>query len=709
MLKRFFKNKIQKGQSMVFFAIALPTLFMFVAAVIEFGWWFLNQSRLQNAADAAVLAGAEKIVSAAKDSNLSSTKKIIFQVDFVNKVPPNYSASQIATPGDAVAKTYADKNFYYSETEPEYAAYYNSFKHYTYGDITNFNPAYYAVELQGKAKHLFGILDNFGDMNLKAVAVARITEDVDAILEGLKVQNVITGNWEIQNLYQGLTYEADEYGTPIRDKDGVIKYKNDANKAYAADHNSAAGANSALKAFHDASGLDFLFTGKWNHYKEPSKRIYYHDGDEFRTEVVDVYVTRDLLGNTTYTKKEKINGVDTEVEKIIEYGSAFKTPANGSNQWSWKELVSINLDFAQDFAINLKNLKSGTSAYYSLSDWDIGYKLPPDIQSISPYATATSKDTIFPINPTDGWGEKRLNHRIHALITFYEAFPWIAKTVDADGKEDENGEYYYNPLWARIESEPMWSFLGNDSKGNPKRQNGLDSVHQIIININAKNWMKEKDGHPIPLTKEDPEYPEGKYNTDEPIIYRPIVFFYDGPETNSTNIYLDAAKHPSTYNGATRPNTRYPTRASLPVILNLNADFAGILYMPNSAVCVVTNGHKFRGFIRAKEYKILDTDGTPISHPTKDFNGDLLESPTLYIKTVTDYNPTATASDKAYVKEVHGEVQFKDATAAQVKSSLPDGSEYSIFNIKALKDSYFDNTNSYSVSESGDIIMTTQD
>ena len=647
MFKKFFKNKLQKGQALIFFAIALPTLFMFVAAVVEFGWWFINQSRLQNAADAAVLAGADKMVS---ESSSTASSNSTFKIDFVNKVPETFTTSE--TPKDTVktvAQGYADKNF---STNQELAAYYNSFQHKTYGDTAKFNPVYYAVELQGKAKHLFGILDRFGDMNLRAVAVAKITENVDGVLEGLKVRNVITGNWEVQNTYKTLNeikgYTSD--GNPI--------YKN----------------TDLRKKFKDATGYETMFTGKWNHYKETNKKIYYTSGKEFRHEVVDVYVTKDLSGSAQ------------------EYGSAFKTDANGKHQYSWKELESINLDWAQDFNFTYTN-------NYSVQDWDIGYALPDDISKIEAAGNNESGKS---------WElDQQLNHRIHGLITFYEMFPAIAKKLNKNGEVDEEtGKFYYEPLWARIESEPMWSYLGSN-----KFQKGLDTVHQIIININESNWMEEetetdskgnKVVHPIPIEGNDERLKHFNIEPDEKVIFRPIVFFYDGPETNATNIFLDKAN-------ISHPQTRAESRNSKPVILNLNADFAGILYMPNSPVVLVTNGHKFRGFIRAKSYKVLatadDISGsyTSVSHTTQNRDKNkTLESPTLYMKTVT-YNPSG---NKVYEREVHGEVQFKDATPAEVKAKLPDGCEYSIFNIEALEDTFFGG--SYSTDDkTADILMTT--
>ncbi len=57
MLKKFLKSLTQKGQVLVFYGLMIPTLFMFVGAAADFGWLYLNQSRLQNAADAAANAG----------------------------------------------------------------------------------------------------------------------------------------------------------------------------------------------------------------------------------------------------------------------------------------------------------------------------------------------------------------------------------------------------------------------------------------------------------------------------------------------------------------------------------------------------------------------------------------------------------------------------------------------------------------------------
>ena len=85
-----------------------------------------------------------------------------------------------------------------------------------------------------------------------------------------------------------------------------------------------------------------------------------------------------------------------------------------------------------------------------------------------------------------------------------------------------------------------------------------------------------------------------------------MFFFYDGPEK------IDG-KSTNTWNEDWRESWKYPERYknnprnSLPVIINLNADFRGVFFMPNSPVVINGNGHNFEGFVVAMEYKKLKT------------------------------------------------------------------------------------------------------
>ena len=96
----------------------------------------------------------------------------------------------------------------------------------------------------------------------------------------------------------------------------------------------------------------------------------------------------------------------------------------------------------------------------------------------------------------------------------------------------------------------------------------------MIININTDNTetkdVYDADGNKVTVYK-----------------YRPFIIVYMGPETNETNSTV---------------------RQSQPVVLNLNENFNGILYAPNSPVIINGNNHKLTGFVIAKEYLFLKTD-----------------------------------------------------------------------------------------------------
>ena len=57
----------QHGQATVLYALLMPILFAFVGVGMDLGWYYINVSRLQNAADAAALAGAQALVKRDND------------------------------------------------------------------------------------------------------------------------------------------------------------------------------------------------------------------------------------------------------------------------------------------------------------------------------------------------------------------------------------------------------------------------------------------------------------------------------------------------------------------------------------------------------------------------------------------------------------------------------------------------------------------
>ena len=471
--KQIYKKWKQRGQAAVLYAVTIPVLFTFIGATFDIGWYYFNVSRLQNAADAAALAGANKIEGYA---NAHLVDKIEGDNVTVNDEVKNTTNKYLAynlneSVENSISGTATTITDSWSNATVQIAPSLQQKE----------NDLYYKVDLTTENfKHIFKIFDDMDDGKIKVRAIAKVTKpsetplDIDKetenAMDDLKVGNVIIGNWEIQKYY----------------------YDNINN-------------NNWKNKFATIYGTETLFNGKWNHYKTSDKKIT-NSGKIFREENLIVY-----------------SGSKNE----------YNTPANGSKKYSWTELESINIDFSQDISITLK---SGVNRL--TEDWDIGYPEPTE-----------QIESIKVLNN----GSKTV--RTHSQFDFDEPYKTrIDKT-------------YPDPLWVRIESEPMWYNLGVKSS-----QPELNTVRQIILNINASNMSEE---------------------------YRPLVFFYDGPETNANNPNLTEAERASVTN----------PRQSQPVILNLNADFNGILYMPNSPVIINDNGYKFRGFVVAKEFRQLKNSG----------------------------------------------------------------------------------------------------
>ncbi len=53
-----FKIIIQRGQVLALYGLLIPFLLLFVGVGLDLGWYYLNVSRLQNAADAGGFSGS---------------------------------------------------------------------------------------------------------------------------------------------------------------------------------------------------------------------------------------------------------------------------------------------------------------------------------------------------------------------------------------------------------------------------------------------------------------------------------------------------------------------------------------------------------------------------------------------------------------------------------------------------------------------------
>ena len=558
MLEKIFKRCGSRGQALVFFALMIPMTFMFFGAAFEFGWWYLNQSRLQNAADAAVVAGAYKIKEESDPKlRLRNYKKVEFISNDDDEFKKFIKLQQTATVDRSDAEeyiSYEDAKKYAVDNLPNMKVVkLNAPEAYLIKDSkTVTEHIYYAVELSGTLDHLFEITKYLGEMPIKAVALTRLTQEING--EALLPQVLLH-----------------------RDGD-------------------------ADKGIKPKIIYDWQRSGQT--YSNP-RTIRTTNGDEQASLKVD-YTT----GNTYRTEKIVLDGGGHSE------GSAAKKNT-GDKYWrsyaaSVKngkyEMDDMFIDFRPEIVYDSRSFKE---------DWDITL---PALSGMSYQNMVETKNSLA--------------LRILATIDFKEPYKIRANT-DSNGNEikDSQGNSLLpsDPLYIRIESEPIY----NDGITNVH-----SSVRQIIINVNAAS--DDPTGY---NTKKDDE---GNY------IYRPLVIYYEGPEKLADTI-----------------NPESTVRDSKPVIINLNADFRGIIVMDNSPVVINGNGHKFYGFVIAKEYKhtMTDDDFSDCITYTKDGNTYLVRKDELIDQDELIEKLKSEADDnKIYYVDTDGEI-YSIAKGDKVKDA----------------------------------------
>ena len=437
-----------------------------------------------------------------------------------------------------------------------------------------------------------------------------------ATLRHYQNTNVVVGNWEVQNAYK----------------------QNNAEKQ---------------KRFQNLFGeAHKIYDQAWNHFQDYVN--HYKVGYLYRTQTMtvldDVTIKSELQGkelnddnNLNVDKYGERSSVAASAATINtdKNSTAYNTQRNDARltyqagidavgsygvPYTTDRLDSINLDFKPEVILSGKWLKE---------DWDITKGWDSNVT----YGQTDNKDWQSDSNLNAKIETIRLL-RIHSSINFDGVYPARAEKYrerDEDGVtllRDDDGNLLPDILWARIESEPMLNFPDIINYKNKTKylnrslllRNGtgvttLNSVNQIIINANCPN-TGEND--------------------------RPVIIFYEGPETNDVYETTESAKK--------------HVRDSLPIIFNLNVPFCCILFVPNSPVVIIGKAKDdFRGFVVAKEYMRLKDDSDFInSGETKLWLG--LERPIYYAKNDTNktkpcYKTTDENGIDMFVDEL-GDIQF---------------------------------------------------
>ena len=452
MLKKYFK---QRGQVSLLFALLMPIFLLLLGVVLDLGWYYLNVSRLQNAADAAAVAGAQALV---EKESFSEYKSISLVGRYPGRVSDEYrpvdnSVQESIEDVNTVAEKYVSKNLEGKNSNGSKIDYWTKTSYESeQGLYEKDNNLYYVVKLQEEIRHFF-LPGWFNDMNAPVTSIALLSKQVSE-----KEPVVVTPPQpeEIKDEDKNPARPSGA-GAEVTLPDGtnilIEMYKLEDNSVI---RNWEWQTNATLKTYrlitggkkegNEVIGGAEKYNGDWNEFQDKTtdargknKVVHYEEGKKYRTETV--LVQAKSLDATTNNK------VDMD---------------------------SLNLDFHPDVE------------YTFTEDWDIGYEKPPGLKQT--YRSSYNGGYDF---------------RIHSTFNFGVPYP-----VRANDKYDTTT----NPedvLFIRIESEPIWAMEGTNKNGDYwyiKKQTFFSSVRQIILNINQSNYNTESQkNRPLMFFYDGPE------------------------------------------------------------------------------------------------------------------------------------------------------------------------------------------------------------
>lgn len=168
----------QRGQLVLLYALFIPLIFFFVGLTFDLSWYYLNVSRMQNAADAAAVAGAQTLTGEYGSLSYCMGKSFVRGYDG-NNVQESYQDTSL---GDITAKTYVGKNMStgnYDWNDNTITDLWTrnelSFDSLLLNEINDDGILYYHVMLQEDVPHMF-LKGWFEDMNAKVSSVVMINQ-----------------------------------------------------------------------------------------------------------------------------------------------------------------------------------------------------------------------------------------------------------------------------------------------------------------------------------------------------------------------------------------------------------------------------------------------------------------------------------------------------------------------------------------------------
>lgn len=719
----------QRGQVAVFYALLIPIVFVLGSMGLEFGWYYLNVSRLQNAADAAVLVGAKALVEQEKIGGEDNPVHG-YKVKLVEKYPANAPSDDFSADiGHAAALAYAKKNladnsvgyttpslFSVAEAYEANATFKDGYSRGDDSKVTlqsslykNGEDYYYVVGLSENVQHFF--IRYLDDMNAGVVAVALISKNAG---DGGYDPSVLPNEVEVVFNANGGTFDNgkktsdpksfkspsqmadDEFSNPITpgtpptnsdsnlyfkgwstssepDENGIIiNFIIDGKQLSKIEMQEIFGDNTEVTLYavwgtnNDDSNSDdppeakpqnnktlweqmqyliaknvypYYWYSAVNKYgQDPinnrfnNVKVYYGDGSQHNIYHEGYYTTettteRVWVGESWEKTATQPPGKENDDWKWVETDKsesltsywdddklATQPPGKEDEDWRW---VKSKKD-----SLTSRIGKNGKTEYGYYQRKIYGYylkKVPggwvdkpvtTEVWHEPYYETVTyssnnrnyfaetidlgehKKDGSSSAPSPHYYDQSEIATSTHYFIDFWQADGSLevqaknskgdSVTASTERSEMAKGNlrihslfnvsttyavrpgYGDDPLYCRIEAEPYVS------ESTP--------IRQIVINVNADNTGDN---------------------------CRPLFIFYDGP---------DARRNMA--NNKIEPGQLKPEEAQ-PIILNLNADFKGVLFVPDIPVIINGNNYKFEGFIIAKEYRYLDTSGAQVQYSSK--------------------------------------------------------------------------------------------
>ena len=293
---------------------------------------------------------------------------------------------------------------------------------------------------------------------------------------------------------------------------------------------------------------------------------------------------------------------------------------------TWKYMF---VEFQPDISINKTNgiLKDGTY-YFPFDSWDVGIDLTSAQWDIVNYAHIAGLDgsgakranVIKRIRDQFGLSEEEANEVLDSAITnvvSFSALHTVRGGIEEIPESNVNGRRQALETWEtnkkksggvadtekkiadKIGNAALADLVVRSTKKIPGEDNKyyISSYDPLLVKIESEDINDVTSGDNTQFFASSTRNLKLKIDVDNTgIQYRPLIIYYYGPEDRYGN---------------TGDNQTGVKRESRLVTLELNADFKGILFAPNSPVTIKTNGHKIRGLVIAKSYQL--ENGTTIN------------------------------------------------------------------------------------------------